>query len=46
VAGEMGAVMEDVGGDGFLITAPVMRVGRRYITEISDGPVPALQQME
>jgi FMN-dependent oxidoreductase (nitrilotriacetate monooxygenase family) len=44
VAEEMGAVMEAVGGDGFLITAPAMRVGRRYITEITEGLVPALQR--
>ena len=36
--------MEEVGGDGFLITSPVMRLNRRYITEITDGLVPALQR--
>ena len=36
--------MEEVGGDGFLITTPVLRVGRRYIVEITDGLVPALQR--
>lgn len=44
VADEMGRVMEEVGGDGFLITAPAMRVGRRYITDITEGLVPALQR--
>jgi FMN-dependent oxidoreductase (nitrilotriacetate monooxygenase family) len=44
VAGRMGEVMEEVGGDGFLISTPVMRVGRRYIAEIADGLVPALQR--
>jgi FMN-dependent oxidoreductase (nitrilotriacetate monooxygenase family) len=44
VADTMGYVMEEVGGDGFLITAPAMRVGRRYINEITDGLVPALQR--
>ena len=44
VAGAMGEVMEAVGGDGFLITAPSMRVGRRYITDITEGLVPALQR--
>jgi FMN-dependent oxidoreductase (nitrilotriacetate monooxygenase family) len=44
VAEEMGAIMEEVGGDGFLITSPVMRLNRRYITEIADGLVPALQR--
>jgi FMN-dependent oxidoreductase (nitrilotriacetate monooxygenase family) len=44
VADSMGEVMEEVGGDGFLITSPVMRLNRRYITEITDGLVPALQR--
>jgi FMN-dependent oxidoreductase (nitrilotriacetate monooxygenase family) len=44
VAQEMGEVMEQVGGDGFLITSPVMRLNRRYVTEITDGLVPALQK--
>jgi len=44
VADQMGEVMEQVGGDGFLITSPVMRLNRRYVTEITDGLVPALQQ--
>jgi len=45
VAEEMGAVMEQVGGDGFLITSPVMRLNRRYVTEITDGLVPALMKL-
>jgi FMN-dependent oxidoreductase (nitrilotriacetate monooxygenase family) len=44
VAERMGEVMDEVGGDGFLITAPKMRVGRKYITEITEGLVPALQR--
>ena len=40
----MGEIMEEVGGDGFLITSPVMRLNRRYVTEITDGLVPALQR--
>jgi hypothetical protein len=36
--------MEQVGGDGFLITSPVMRLNRRYVTEITDGLVPELQR--
>ncbi len=36
--------MEAAGGDGFLITSPVMRLNRRYIIEITDGLVPALQR--
>ncbi|WAC28654.1 NtaA/DmoA family FMN-dependent monooxygenase [Ancylobacter sp. SL191] len=43
VAEKMGAAMAEVGGDGFLITTPVLRVSRRYITEICDGLVPELQ---
>jgi FMN-dependent oxidoreductase (nitrilotriacetate monooxygenase family) len=44
VAEQMGSVMEEVGGDGFLMTSPVMRLNRRYVTEITDGLVPALQK--
>ena len=44
VADRMGEVMEEVGGDGFLITSPVMRLNRRYITEVCDGLMPALQR--
>jgi alkanesulfonate monooxygenase SsuD/methylene tetrahydromethanopterin reductase-like flavin-dependent oxidoreductase (luciferase family) len=44
VAEAMGETMEEVGGDGFLITSPVMRLNRRYIVEITDGLVPALQR--
>jgi FMN-dependent oxidoreductase (nitrilotriacetate monooxygenase family) len=45
VAAKMGEVMEEVGGDGFLITTPVLRVGRRYLVEIADGLVPELQRL-
>ncbi|BDA82743.1 dibenzothiophene desulfurization enzyme A [Aureimonas sp. SA4125] len=44
VAERMGEVMAEVGGDGFLITTPVLRVSRRYLAEIADGLVPALQK--
>lgn len=44
VAEEMGDVMAEVGGDGFLITSPVMRLNRRYVTEITDGLIPELQR--
>ncbi|MFC0629389.1 NtaA/DmoA family FMN-dependent monooxygenase [Kribbella deserti] len=44
VANRMGEIMEEVGGDGFLITSPRMQLNRRYITEITDGLVPALQR--
>jgi FMN-dependent oxidoreductase (nitrilotriacetate monooxygenase family) len=42
VAGEMGEVMEEVGGDGFLFTQGNM--SRRTIAEVTDGLIPALQQ--
>lgn len=42
VAAQMGEVMEEVGGDGFLFSLP--NVSRRTIAEITDGLVPALQQ--
>ncbi|MCU1690273.1 MAG: FMN-dependent oxidoreductase, nitrilotriacetate monooxygenase family [Jatrophihabitantaceae bacterium] len=45
VAARMGEVMEEVGGDGFLISAPGFKVGRRYLSEITDGLVPALQRL-
>ena len=44
VADRMGEVMEAVGGDGFLIKAPFHRLSRRYIAEVTDGLVPALQR--
>ena len=44
VAEAMGEIMEEAGGDGFLITSPVMRLNRRYVVEITDGLVPALQK--
>jgi FMN-dependent oxidoreductase (nitrilotriacetate monooxygenase family) len=42
VAGEMCEVMEEVGGDGFLLAG--WDVSRRTIAEIADGLVPALQR--
>jgi FMN-dependent oxidoreductase (nitrilotriacetate monooxygenase family) len=42
VAAEMGEVMEEVGGDGFLISKRYFN--HRYIAEIADGLVPALQR--
>ena len=41
VAAEMGEIMDEVGGDGFLLSNPFPT--RRYIDEIVDGLVPALQ---
>jgi FMN-dependent oxidoreductase (nitrilotriacetate monooxygenase family) len=44
VAERMGRVMEAVGGDGFLISTPFQRTSRRFIIEVSEGLVPALQR--
>jgi FMN-dependent oxidoreductase (nitrilotriacetate monooxygenase family) len=44
VADLMGEMMEQAGGDGFLVTSPVQRLDRRYVAEITDGLVPALQR--
>jgi long-chain alkane monooxygenase len=41
VAAQMGEVMEEAGGDGFLIYAPMTR---RTIVEIADGLAPALRK--
>ena len=45
VAARMGEVMDEIGGDGFLITRPGMTgLTRKYIIEITDGLIPALQR--
>lgn len=45
VADRLGAVMEEVGGDGFLITRPfTTMLSREYILEVCEGLVPALQR--
>lgn len=44
VAGKMAAAMEIIGGDGFLISTPFQRTSRRFINEICEGLVPALQR--
>ncbi|WP_439816069.1 NtaA/DmoA family FMN-dependent monooxygenase [Zavarzinia sp. CC-PAN008] len=44
VADKMGETMEEVGGDGFLITTHTNSVNRRLIAEVCDGLVPALQR--
>jgi hypothetical protein len=44
VAEEMGKAMEAIGGDGFLISTPFQRISRRFITEVCEGLVPALQK--
>jgi FMN-dependent oxidoreductase (nitrilotriacetate monooxygenase family) len=42
IARQMAGLMEDVGGDGFVFTGAVTR---RYVAEITDGIVPALQKI-
>jgi alkanesulfonate monooxygenase SsuD/methylene tetrahydromethanopterin reductase-like flavin-dependent oxidoreductase (luciferase family) len=42
VAEAMGAAMDEVGGDGFLIETTVLT--RSYIADITDALVPALQR--
>jgi FMN-dependent oxidoreductase (nitrilotriacetate monooxygenase family) len=42
VAARMGEMAEEIGGDGFFIVN--LSVDRRYISEITDGLVPALQR--
>jgi long-chain alkane monooxygenase len=44
VAERMGEAMEAIGGDGFLISTPFQRISRRFITEVCEGLVPALQR--
>lgn len=42
VAGQMAEVMQEVGGDGFLISMP--NVSRRTLAEFEDGLIPELQR--
>jgi alkanesulfonate monooxygenase SsuD/methylene tetrahydromethanopterin reductase-like flavin-dependent oxidoreductase (luciferase family) len=44
VAERMAEAMAAIGGDGFLISTPFQRVTRRYINEVCEGLVPALQR--
>ena len=44
VAKKMGEAMEEVGGDGFLISKPGWDLSRTYIDAICDGLMPALQR--
>jgi FMN-dependent oxidoreductase (nitrilotriacetate monooxygenase family) len=45
VAAKMALAMEQIGGDGFLISTPFQRISRRYIVEVTEGLVPALQRL-
>ena len=42
IAAQMGEIMQEVGGDGFLFT--LGNVSRKSVAEITDGLIPALQQ--
>ena len=44
VADRMAATIDAIGGDGFLISTPFQRVTRRFINEVCEGLVPALQR--
>ena len=44
VAARMEEAMQEVGGDGFLISTPYMKVNRRQVIEVTEGLVPALQR--
>jgi FMN-dependent oxidoreductase (nitrilotriacetate monooxygenase family) len=44
VADKMARVLEEIGGDGFLISTPFQRTSRRFINEVCEGLVPALQR--
>ena len=46
VAERMGEIMAEVGGDGFLIKNPFHQISRRYIDEVTEGLVPALQRRD
>ena len=46
VAEKMARAMEEVGGDGFLISTPFQRTSRRFINEVCEGLVPALQRRD
>jgi FMN-dependent oxidoreductase (nitrilotriacetate monooxygenase family) len=45
VARKMGEAMEEIGGDGFLISKQGRDLSRQYISEITDGLTPALQRL-
>jgi long-chain alkane monooxygenase len=44
VAARMGEAIDEIGGDGFLISTPLQRISRRYINEVCEGLVPAMQR--
>ena len=44
VAARMGHAIDEIGGDGYLISTPLQRISRRFINEVCEGLVPALQR--
>ena len=44
VAERKGRAMEEISGYGFLISTPFQRINRRFINEVCEGLVPALQR--
>src|SRR4029077_6661695 len=44
VAARMGEAIDEIGGDGFLISTPLQPLSRRYINEVCEGLGPALQR--
>lgn len=44
VADRLEAAMEEIGGDGFLIVSPFVKLNGQYISEVCEGLVPALQR--
>jgi FMN-dependent oxidoreductase (nitrilotriacetate monooxygenase family) len=44
VAERMGAAIDAIGGDGFLLSTPFQRLNRRVVTEVCEGLIPALQR--
>jgi FMN-dependent oxidoreductase (nitrilotriacetate monooxygenase family) len=44
IADRMGEAIAAVGGDGFLISTPFQRLSRRFVVEVTEGLVPALQR--
>ena len=46
VSARMGEAIDEIGGDGFLISTPLQRISRRYINEVCEGLIPALQRRD
>jgi FMN-dependent oxidoreductase (nitrilotriacetate monooxygenase family) len=44
VAERMGAAIDAIGGDGFLLSTPFQRLNKHFYTEVCEGLIPALQR--